>query len=217
MRVRIVEDEETIVSALERGLQRRGFAVDTALNGQIGLDNAAANSYDVIVLDRDLPVVHGDVVCSQLIASDWQARVLMLTASGGPRERVGGLNLGSDDYLVKPFDFNELVARIHAVGRRQAVASVIVLCGRGIELNKETLVTTGDGVLVDVKATERRVLAALLRADGAVVAAETLIEQCWDDHLKALSKIVAVTIGNFRRKLGNPQLIDSVTGAEYRL
>lgn len=217
MRLLIVEDEETIVKSLERGLKRRGFAVDIALNGQIGLDKAAENPYDVIVLDRDLPVVHGDVVCRQLVASDSEARILMLTASGGTRERVSGLNLGADDYLAKPFDFDELVARLHALGRRLAVAPVMVLRGRGIELNKETLVTTRDGVFVDVTATERRVLAALLRADGAVVAAETLIEQCWDEHLDALSNVVAVTIGRLRRKLGAPQLIETITGAGYRL
>src|SRR5215472_17365264 len=215
MRVLVVEDERDLAEAVVRGLSRRGFAVDMARDGAEALEKTWASTYDVIVLDRDLPEVHGDDVCRRLAGDGSLSRILMLTASGTVDDRVEGLSIGADDYLPKPFAFSELVARVHALGRRAHPPVQPVLRRHDVELDPARgLARRGDRCL-DLTPKELAVLRLLLAADGAIVSAEALLERAWDEHADPFTNTVRVTLSNLRRKLGDPPLIETVTGAGY--
>ncbi|MET8350958.1 MULTISPECIES: response regulator transcription factor [unclassified Micromonospora] len=217
MRVLVVEDEELMAEAVAEGLRQEAIAVDVAYDGAAALEKLAVNAYDVMVLDRDLPRVHGDEVCRQVVAQGLDVRVLMLTVSVTVAERVAGLSLGADDYLPKPFAFAELVARVRALGRRARPATPPVLERAGIRLDPHHRETYRDGRYVSLSRREFAVLEELLRAEGAVASAETLLEKVWDEHMDPFTTIVRVTISGLRRKLGEPQLIETVTAVGYRL
>jgi DNA-binding response OmpR family regulator len=216
MRVLIVEDNEVVARAVAAGLRDQGFAVDVAGDGAAGLDKAELSPYDVIVLDRDLPLVHGDDVCARLAGRSGGARILMLTAAGAPDDRVGGLNLGADDYLAKPFHFPELVARIAALARRAPSAPPVLSRGE-LTLDRPRRRASRNGQLVPLTRKELGVLEVLMSADGAVISAEKLLEQVWDEYADPFTNTVAVTVMRLRRKLGQPPLIETVTGSGYRL
>ena len=217
MRVLVVEDEPPLADAIARGLRREGMAVDTANDGDLALEKAAIAPYDIIVLDRDLPRVHGDDVCQTLRAGGSTAQILMLTASGTIEDRVAGLNLGADDYLPKPFAFEELTARVRALGRRRVAAPSLILERRGVRVDPARHHVTRDGEPISLTPKELAVLEALLAANGAVVSPETLLDQVWDDHVDPFTNVVRVTIMTLRRKLGAPPLIATVVGAGYRI
>jgi DNA-binding response OmpR family regulator len=216
VRVLVVEDNEVVAQAVADGLRDQGIAVDVAADGAAGLAKAGLAPYDVIVLDRDLPAVHGDEVCTQLAGRPAGARILMLTAAGAPGDRVDGLNLGADDYLGKPFHFPELVARVHALGRR-APSAPPVLCRGELALDRARRRASRNGQLVPLTRRELGVLEVLMSADGAVISAEQLLEQVWDEFADPFTNAVAVTVMRLRRKLGEPPLIETVTGSGYRL
>jgi DNA-binding response OmpR family regulator len=192
------------------------MAVDTALDGDAGLERAQVNDYDVIVLDRDLPGIHGDDVCAKL-AGTARARILMLTAAGTIEDRVGGLCLGADDYLPKPFAFAELVARIRALARRSQPAVPPVLTADGITLDPARRAATRDGRTLDLGPKELAVLELLMAARGRVVSAEELLERGWDEMADPFSTAVKVTVSRLRRKLGNPPVIETVAQSGYRI
>jgi len=217
MKVLVVEDEAQLADAIARGLRREGVAVDTAHDGDLALEKAAIVPYDVIVLDRDLPRVHGDDVCQTLRAGGSPARILMLTASGTLEDRVVGLNLGADDYLPKPFAFVELVARVRALGRRQPVAPNMVLERGDLRVDAARHDVTRDGQSIPLTPKELAVLEALLVANGAVVSPETLLDQVWDEHVDPFTNVVRVTIMTLRKKLGPPSVVETVIGAGYRV
>ncbi|MEU3456025.1 response regulator transcription factor [Micromonospora sp. NPDC006766] len=216
MRVLVVEDERNLADAIARGLRKRGMAVDVAYDGTTGHEAAFVTRYDVVVLDRDLPGVHGDRICADLAASGTLTRVLMLTASGTVADRVEGLQLGADDYLPKPFAFDELVARVLALGRRATPAAPPVLALADLVLDPARRVVTRGGVPVDLTNKEFGVLAELLKARGAVVSSEELLERVWDANTDPFTTIVRVTVMTLRKKLGEPPLIETVVGAGYR-
>ena len=213
----MVEDEELLADAIARGLRREAFAVDVALDGDAALERLAIDPYDVVVLDRDLPGVHGDDICRQLVAEGSAARILMLTAAADVDDRVTGLSLGADDYLGKPFSFAELTARIRALARRPAVALSPVLRHGDLVLDPARRSVERGGVPIHLGRREMAVLEALLRAQGAVVSAEQLLESVWDQHADPFSNAVRVTVARLRRKLGQPPLIETVVGGGYRL
>jgi DNA-binding response OmpR family regulator len=217
MRVLIAEDEPRLAEALARGLRRNGFAVDVALDGGAALRRTALVDYDAVVLDRDLPEVHGDEVCRKLISVERPPRILMLTAAADVHARVEGLNLGADDYLTKPFAFAEVVARLHALQRRHAVAQKPVLERAGIRLDPARHEVWRDGRPVTLSPKEFGVLNVLLRAEGTVVSSEALLERVWDEHVDPFTNTVRVTVMNLRRKLGQPTVIETVIGTGYRL
>jgi DNA-binding response OmpR family regulator len=215
MRLLVVEDRKVMADSIARSLRREGMAVDVAYDGQAALGLAAVNSYEVVVLDRDLPQVHGDEVCRRLAGG--RARILMLTASGTVDDRVGGLTRGADDYLAKPFALAELVARIRALGRRTAAAQPPVLVAGNIRLDPHRREATRADRPLPLTNKELGVLEVLMSADGGVVSAEDLLEQVWDAHADPFTNTVRVTLTNLRRKLGDPPVIDTVIGAGYRL
>ncbi|MEU5399328.1 response regulator transcription factor [Streptomyces sp. NPDC005963] len=217
MRVLVVEDEPVLADAIAEWLRDETHAVDIALDGAAALERAAVNDYDVIVLDRDLPVVHGDEVCRRLVDSTAAARVLMLTAAADVADRVRGLGLGADDYLTKPFAFAELSARIHALGRRSRPAAPPVLRRAGISLDPARREVFRDGRYVPLSRKEFAVLSELLRAEGAVVSAEMLLEKAWDEHADPFTGAVRLAVLKLRRKLGDPPVVETVTGAGYRI
>jgi DNA-binding response OmpR family regulator len=217
VRVLVVEDEAQLADAIARGLKREGMAVDVAIDGSDALFKAALTRYDVVVLDRDLPSVHGDEVCRRLIAEDGRGRILMLTAAHHLAQRVEGLNLGADDYLGKPFAFAELVARIRALARRSQPASSPQLTRGDLVLDPAMRVATRDGRRLELSRKELAVLEALLAAGGAVVSAEQLIERVWDENTDPFTNAVRVTMSKLRRKLGDPSVIVTVTGEGYRI
>ncbi len=217
MRVLLVEDEATLAATLERGLRREGMAVDVAYDGKDALEKATVNSYEVVVLDRDLPIVHGDDVCRTLVADGSPARILMLTASGEIEARVEGLSLGADDYLPKPFAFAELVARIRALQRRPPSPPQPVLADGDIELDRGRRSAARDGRDLGLTRKELSVLEVLLEAKGRVVSAEELLERVWDEHADPFTNAVRVTIMHLRRKLGDPPVIETVIGEGYRI
>ncbi|MEH1029018.1 response regulator transcription factor [Micromonospora profundi] len=216
MRVLVVEDERNLADAIARGLRKRGMAVDVAYDGDAGHEAAFVTRYDVVVLDRDLPGVHGDQICAELAASGALTRVLMLTASGTVADRVEGLQLGADDYLPKPFAFDELVARVQALGRRATPAAPPVLELADLVLDPARRVATRAGVPIDLTNKEFGVLSELLKARGAVVSSEELLERVWDANTDPFTTIVRVTVMTLRKKLGDPPLIETVVGAGYR-
>jgi DNA-binding response OmpR family regulator len=217
MRVLVVEDERLLADTLTQGLRRHALAVDVAYDGDAALDRLAVNDYDVVVLDRDLPVVSGDEVCRTLVESGTQTRILMLTAATAVKERVAGLGLGADDYLTKPFAFAELVARIHALGRRTRPATPLVLERAGIRLDPHRHTVTRDGDHVGLSRKEFAVLTELLRADGGTLSAEQLLEKAWDEHIDPFTGVVRFTIMMLRRKLGQPPVIETLPGVGYRI
>jgi DNA-binding response OmpR family regulator len=201
---------------IAEGLRDAGLAVDVAYDGATAMEVTAFTSYDVIVLDRDLPRVHGDAVCMQLVAGTATARILMLTAAAGVEDRVDGLNLGADDYLGKPFAFAELVARVRALGRRSPSAPPVLRHGDlAVDRVRRRVRRTGREVILTRK--EFGVLEALLAAGGGVVSSEELLEHVWDTSIDPFSNTVSVTVSRLRRKLGGPPLIETVVGSGYRL
>jgi len=217
VRILVAEDEPRVAAAIARGLRRRGAAVDVAPDGADALFQARVHPYDVVVLDRDLPEVHGDDVCRELAAEQPATKVLMLTAARSTDSLVEGLALGADDYLPKPFRFAELVARLRALGRRRGEALPPVLrCGE-LELDPGRHSATRAGAPLDLSPKEFAVLEALMAARGQVVSPETLVEQVWDEQLDPLSNTLRMTVMTLRRKLGDPPLIETVRGSGYRL
>jgi DNA-binding response OmpR family regulator len=216
VRVLVVEDHPVLVQHIAEGLRDQGMAVDLALDGAQALDKVRVGSYDVVVLDRDLPQVHGDDVCRGLLGRNPRPHILMLTASGEVEDRVDGLNLGADDYLTKPFAFAELVARINALARRPPALPPAVVCG-DILLDRARHRVTRNGAALALNRKEFAVLDVLVSADGAVVSAEELLERVWDEHTDPMSNIVSVTVARLRRKLGEPPLIETIVGRGYRL
>jgi DNA-binding response OmpR family regulator len=217
MRVLVVEDERILADAIAEWLREEAHAVDVALDGQAALDRLGVNDYDVVVLDRDLPRVHGDDVCREVVASESAARVLMLTAAVGVDDKVSGLGLGADDYLTKPFAFRELAARVQALGRRCRPARPPVLSRAGITLDPARRQVVREGRYVPLSKKEFAVLAELLAADGAVVSAEQLLEKAWDEHADPFTGAVRLAILKLRRKLGEPGLIETLAGIGYRI
>lgn len=206
-----------LADTIAKGLRREAMAVDVAYDGASALERTSVNDYDVVVLDRDLPRVHGDEVCRRLIADGSAARVLMLTAAGELDDRVEGLSIGADDYLAKPFAFAELIARIRALGRRSAPPLPPVLERSGIILDPARRTVTRDGQAVDLTPKEFAVLEVLLRGRGTVVSAEQLLEKAWDENIDPFTNVVRVTMMTLRKKLGDPQVIETVPGVGYRL
>jgi DNA-binding response OmpR family regulator len=193
------------------------MAVDVAYDGAAALERTSVNDYDVVVLDRDLPRVHGDEVCRRLVADGAAARVLMLTAAGELDDKVEGLSIGADDYLAKPFAFAELIARIRALGRRSVPPLPPVLERSGVRLDPARRVVTRGGTPVDLTPKEFAVLEVLMRGQGIVVSAEHLLEKAWDENIDPFTNVVRVTMMTLRKKLGEPQVIETVPGAGYRL
>ncbi len=217
MRVLVAEDEPRVAAAVARGLRREGMAVDVAPDGQTALFKARVNPYDVVVLDRDLPLVHGDDVCRELAAEQPATKVLMLTAARSTDALVEGLALGADDYLPKPFRFAELVARLRALGRRRGEALPPVLRSGDLELDPGRRTATRAGAPLELAPKEFAVLEALMAARGQVVSPEALVEQVWDEQLDPLSNTLRMTVMTLRRKLGEPAPIETVRGSGYRL
>ena len=217
MRVLVVEDQTELAETIATGFRREGLAVDLAFDGAAAIHAAAVHDYDVIVLDRDLPEIHGDRVCAMLVERGIRGRLLMLTASAGIEDRVIGLGLGADDYLPKPFAFAELVARVRALARRSHPALRPVLSKGDLRLDPGARVAHRAGQRLDLSAKELAVLELLLAANGSVVSAEELLERAWDDAMDPFSGVVKVTISRLRRKLGEPPIIATVTGAGYRI
>ena len=217
MRVLVAEDHVLLAGRIAEGLRDAGLAVDVAHDGAAALTQAGLTGYDVIVLDRDLPVVHGDEVCRRIIESGRGSRVLMLTAAAGIRDRVDGLDLGADDYLTKPFAFAELVARVGSLGRRARPALPPALERAGILLDRPQYRAWRDGLLLALSPKEFAVLEVLMRAEGRVVSAEELLEKAWDENADPFTNAVRVAVMSLRKKLGDPPVIETVPGAGYRL
>jgi len=217
MRVLVVEDFEVLARTIGTGLRREGMAVDVVLDGADALDRLATIRYDVVVLDRDLPGVPGDEVCRQIIAGPGGSRVLMLTAASTVRDRVEGLGLGADDYLPKPFDFAELVARVRALARRPAMAVPPVLEYGELSLDPGRRVAARSGRRLDLSAKEFAVLECLLAARGVLVTAEELLERVWDEAADPFTTVVKTTIRRLRAKLGDPPVIHTVREGGYRI
>jgi DNA-binding response OmpR family regulator len=216
VRVLVVEDHVALANRIGEGLRDAGLAVDVVHDGAAALDSAASTDYDVVVLDRDLPVVHGDRVCRELVRQGSSSRIIMLTAATDVDDRVDGLELGADDYLGKPFAFHELIARVRALGRRGPGTPAIVQRGDLIVDRARHRATRG-GQPLTLTRKEFGVLECLAGADGAAVSAEELLEHVWDAHADPFSNTVAVTIARLRRKMGEPPLIETVVGVGYRL
>jgi DNA-binding response OmpR family regulator len=216
VRVLIVEDQATLADDIADGLRDQGMAADVAYDGASGLDKALMNHYDVVIVDRDLPRIHGDAVCATLVGAATHARILMLTASGTIGDRVDGLNLGADDYLTKPFAFAELVARLRALARRSP-ASPPVAVKHDLVFDRARRRVSRGGRPISLTRKEMGVLEVLLAADGGVVSAEQLLERVWDENADPFTHTVTVTLARLRRKLGTPDLIETVIGCGYRL
>jgi len=216
MRVLVVEDQAELADDIADGLRDQGIGADVAYDGPTGLEKAQLNSYDVVVLDRDLPKVHGDAVCATLSGSGSAARILMLTAAAAVGDRVQGLNLGADDYLGKPFAFEELLARVRALSRRAPAAAPVLTRG-DIVFDRARRRASRAGRPLPLTRKEMGILEELLTADGAVVSAEELLERVWDENADPFTRTVTVTIGRLRRKLGGPDPINTVVGSGYRL
>jgi DNA-binding response OmpR family regulator len=217
MRVLIAEDERRLADAIARGLRREGMAVDLAPDGTDALVKARVVRYDVLVLDRDLPGVHGDDVCRVVRSERPETGILMLTAAGTLEDLVEGLSLGADDYLPKPFRFAELVARIHALARRSTPSRPPVLMHEDIELDPARRQVTRGGRPVELARKEFAVLQVLMSSGGATVSAEDLLERVWDEHIDPFTNVVRMTIMTLRRKLGDPPVVETVIGVGYRM
>ena len=217
MRVLVVEDHRRLATALAEGLRREGMAVDLAFDGADALAHVAVNRYEVVVLDRDLPGVHGDQVCRALVAEGGESRVLMLTAASTIRDRVEGLELGADDYLGKPFEFAELVARVRALGRRAAAALPPVLVHGDVTLDASRHVAFRGERRLELSPKEFALLECLLAASGGVLSAEELLARVWDEATNPFTTTVKTTVARLRAKLGEPPLIETVRESGYRI
>jgi DNA-binding response OmpR family regulator len=217
VRVLIAEDELRLADAIARGLRRQGMAVDLARDGDSALAKARVVRYDVLVLDRDLPGVHGDDVCRTVRDERPETGILMLTAAGALEDVIEGLSLGADDYLPKPFRFAELVARIHALARRALPSRPPVMRHGDLELDPARRRLTRDGSELELARKEFAVLEALMGAEGATVSAEQLLERVWDEHTDPFTNVVRMTIMTLRRKLGDPPVVQTVIGVGYRM
>jgi DNA-binding response OmpR family regulator len=217
MRVLIVEDDDVLAMAVAAGLRREGMAVDVALDGGAALERASVNRYDVVVLDRDLPGVHGDDVCRALATERSASRVLMLTAARSVKDRVEGLGLGADDYLPKPFDFAELVARIRALARRAAAPLPASLTFGDLSMDPAHRVAVRAGRRLPLTPKELAVLECLLAAGGRPVSAEELLDRVWDEEANPFTSTVKTTIRRLRTKLGDPPVIETVRESGYRI
>jgi len=217
MRVLVVEDEPRLADAIAEWLRDESHAVDVAHDGSAALERLTVNDYDVLVLDRDIPVIHGDEVCRQIVASPALTRVLMLTAAAEITDRVMGLAIGADDYLTKPFAFQELAARVLALGRRSRPATPPVLRRGEVTLDPSRREVFRGDRYVPLSRKEFAVLTELLRAEGGTVSAEQLLEKAWDENADPFTGAVRLTIHKLRRKLGEPSLVDTVTGVGYRI
>ena len=213
----MIEDDRELAEAVATGLRRAHMAVDVALDGRAGLERALVTSYDVIVLDRDLPGLHGDEVCARLVAAGSRSRLLMLTAAGTVDDRVDGLGRGADDYLPKPFAFAELIARIHALFRRSQPAIPPVLVHADVELDTGRRHARRGSRPLELGPKEFGVLELLLAAQGRVVSTEELLFRVWDAEADLFTTAVKVTISRLRRKLGDPPLIETIPQAGYRI
>jgi DNA-binding response OmpR family regulator len=217
VRVLVVDDEVALADLVAKGLQRQDMAVDVAYRGDSADELLTVNDYDVVVLDRDVPGLHGDAVARRLAARGSLTRILMLTAATSLADRVQGLEIGADDYLTKPFEYPELVARVRALGRRSVAPVAPVLERAGIVVDTNRRMATRDGKPLDLTAKELGVLEVLLRADGRVVPAEELLEKVWDMNVDPFTTAVRVTVSKLRRKLGTPDPITTVPGQGYAL
>jgi DNA-binding response OmpR family regulator len=217
MRVLVVEDHARLAATVATVLRRQGMAVDVAFDGREALARVSLANYDVVVLDRDLPGVHGDDVCRSLIASGCPSGVLMLTAAGTLADRIEGLGIGADDYLSKPFHLDELVARIRALARRSRPALPPVLVHGDLELDSAHRVVTRAGQPVPLSPKEFAVLELLLGAQGAVVSTEEILARAWDDAVDPFTNAVRMTISRLRAKLGDPPVVETVTPVGYRI
>ncbi|RBM20637.1 MULTISPECIES: response regulator transcription factor [Streptomyces] len=217
MRVLVVEDEQLLADAVATGLRRQAMAVDVVYDGAAATERVDLNDYDVVVLDRDLPLLHGDDVCRHIVEQGKATRVLMLTASGDVSDRVEGLEIGADDYLPKPFAFSELIARVRALSRRATPPLPPVLERSGITLDPNRREVRRDGREISLAPKEFAVLDVLMRSEGAVVSAEQLLEKAWDENADPFTNVVRVTVMTLRRKLGDPPVITTVPGAGYRI
>jgi DNA-binding response OmpR family regulator len=217
MRILVIEDHEEMAEVLARGFRRDGMAVDVAHDGEDGWSKLQVSDYDVVVLDRDLPVLHGDELCRRLREDGLGTRVLMLTAAAGPRLAAEGLELGADDYLAKPFDFVELIARVRALARRPSRVQPAVLEAAGIRLDPSRRSASRFGRPLELARKELGVLEVLLAAEGGVVSAEELLEKVWDENADPFTTAVRTTIKKLRAKLGVPDPIETVIGSGYRI
>lgn len=216
MRALIAEDERYLGEAVQTGLRRETIAADLVPDGEAAIESLSVNDYDVLVLDRDLPVVHGDAVCAWVIANRPECRVLMLTAAVSLDDKVAGFELGADDYLAKPFDFPELVMRLRALERRPRVSHPPVLDAAGVRLDPFRREVFRDGRLVRLGRKEFAVLELLMRSRGGIVSAETLLEKAWDANADPFTNTIRVTISTLRKRLGSPWVIETVPGTGYR-
>ncbi len=217
MRVLVVEDDRDLADVIVRGLRQAGLAVDVALDGDEALEKAAATAYEVVVLDRQLPGIHGDEVCRALLAETPTPRVLMVTAAGDLNARIEGLAIGADDYLPKPFAMAELAARVRALGRRPNAATPPVLIVQDLAVDTARRLAARRGTTIPLTRKEFGVLEVIAAAGGRVVSAEELLERVWDDAADPFTNAVRITIMTLRRKLGEPALIETVVGVGYRL
>jgi DNA-binding response OmpR family regulator len=217
VRVLVVEDIPRHANRIAEGLRDQGIAVDIAYDGREAMAKVNLNPYDVVLLDRDLPGIHGDQLCQLITRNPDPPMILMLTAAGGPADRVKGLALGADDYLPKPFHFPELVLRVRALARRRPTARSHTLRAAGIELDPLTGTVTRDGQTIELSNKERAVLEALLQASPAALSPERLLEQAWDENVDPFTNTVKVTIARLRRKLGQPDIIHTTPGIGYRI
>jgi DNA-binding response OmpR family regulator len=217
VRVLVAEDVRRLADDIAEGLRDQGIAADVAYDGTDAAAKLDLNLYDVLILDRDLPGIHGDTICRTITAAGNPVMILMLTAAGTPGDRVTGLALGADDYLPKPFHFPELVLRVRALARRRPAARPRILRAGGIELDPLRRTVTRDGRQVDISVKEFTVLETLLKAAPGVLSAEDLLVQAWDENTDPFTKTVQVTISRLRRKLGDPPLIQTIPGVGYRI
>jgi DNA-binding response OmpR family regulator len=217
MRILVAEDERFLADLVAEGLREQAMAVDVAYDGAGALERLAVNEYDVVVLDRDLPRVHGDEICRELAQRGAAVRILMLTASGAVQDRVSGLNLGADDYLAKPFAFDELVARVNALARRNTPPLPPVLEYAGITMDTARRQAFRDGRFLPLSRKEYAVLEVLMQARGTIVSTEQILERAWDENADPFTTVVKVTMSKLRTKLGDPPVIITVPGSGYRL
>jgi DNA-binding response OmpR family regulator len=217
MRVLVAEDHERLARSVAAGLRRYGMTVDLAFDGDDALARLGDCRYDVVILDRDLPGTHGDDVCRTIVAQRSESRVLMLTAAGSVKDRVEGLGLGADDYLPKPFDFSEMVARVQALGRRPGAPQTGRLGFGDLQLDPVKRLATRDGRPLSLRPKEFAVLECLLVAEGKPVSAEELLERVWDTATDPFTTTVKATVNRLRAKLGEPSIIETVRDSGYRI
>ncbi|GAA3545231.1 response regulator transcription factor [Amycolatopsis ultiminotia] len=217
MRILVAEDEVALAELVASGLRGAAMAVDVVHDGLDAQERLALHDYDVLVLDRDLPGKHGDDVCAELAATGTRTKVLMLTAAGSLDDKVDGLRLGADDYLTKPFEYPELLARVHALGRRSQPALPPVLVRGDLRLDVTSHVVSRGDRRIELSPKEFAVLAVLMRAQGTVLSAERLLELAWDEHADPFTNAVRVALSKLRTKLGEPPVIETVPGVGYRI